>query len=195
MQGDADFMAPDALIEEEKRLHAEREKQRLAEAPSPSSINADVDTTSPPVTAPFAPVNNTGAPKAISARPPPSLVAGRYNALENLLNKSEMYTKFLVEQIANDVEGEALLSSSKAPPLIPTPSAAPAPKAGKGAKGKRGRADASTSSLSTLEAGEASKGAESHEEHPNPFEAFEATQRILPLLNADLRDYQIKGVK
>lgn len=197
LQGDVDIMAPDALIEEERRLHEEREKERLAGAPSPSSIHGADDATSPPpATAPFAPSNT--APKA-TARPPPSLNAGRYNALENLLNKSEMYTKFLVEQITNDVEGEALLSPvepKKAPAPIPASAPEPKTKGVKGANGKkRGRADASTSSLSTLVAGEPAP-VEPLTEGPAPTtNPFEATQRILPLLNADLRDYQVKGVK
>ena len=101
-----------------------------------------------------------------------------------------MYTKFLVEQITNDVEGEALLSSDpkQEPAPAPEPKGAKA-KGGKVAGGKkRGRADASNSSLSTLEVDE-------EEQEGDPKNPFEATQKILPLLNADLRDYQIKGVK
>ncbi len=94
-----------------------------------------------------------------------ALEQGRFAALNHLLLQSEAYAKFLESQM-RDIE-ETMDQATEA---------GPSTQQGK-AGGKRGRGDAGTA---------AAKRAKS---------SLTPTQRLLPLLKADLRDYQIRGVK
>ncbi|KAG1673281.1 hypothetical protein FOA52_002561 [Chlamydomonas sp. UWO 241] len=96
-----------------------------------------------------------------SAEPEVVMDSGRYQALDALLNRSEMYSAFVCEQIAADQQD---MDFATAP--VPMP-------ATKGTKkgGKRTRSgDAKESEVS-------------------------ATKKMLPMMNVEMRDYQLKGVK
>ncbi|GAX75958.1 hypothetical protein CEUSTIGMA_g3401.t1 [Chlamydomonas eustigma] len=94
----------------------------------------------------------------------------KFNALEQLLNTSELYSKFLSEQL-KDVEAR-----TDAEATTTAAATAAAKKAATNPGAKRTR-----------------KGAAKAEEAAK--KELTPTQKLLPLLNADLRDYQLKGVK
>mmetsp|Transcript_16682 Transcript_16682/g.36078 ORF Transcript_16682/g.36078 Transcript_16682/m.36078 type:complete len:748 (+) Transcript_16682:1282-3525(+) len=156
----ARFFASDALLVEEERLRKEREEQQAAAAGA-------------------GPSSDDEAAQAVTSHAPAALENKRFEALETLLNQSEMYTKFLSEQlkdIEQKTEDDAKRTATAAAEEPPTKGKAK----GKTKGGKRGRGKAE---------------AEEEPEAKKSKSSLTPTQELLPLLKADLRDYQLKGVK
>jgi ATP-dependent DNA helicase len=153
------FAAPEAAAEEERRLRAERE------AADAEKAKAD-------------PVN------AEDAGP---LEDKKFAQLEQLLNKSDLYTKFLIEQMDTVADEAAAEAEAKAKAA----GEEPAPSADK-KKGKRTRASPRSSfqaAASTASNKKAKKGSAADPTTPTP------QSLLCPGFVGSLRDYQLKGVK
>lgn len=151
------FAAPETAAEEERHLREERE------AADAEKAKAD-------------PVN------AEDAGP---LEDKKFAQLEQLLEKSDLFTKFLIEQmdtVADEAAAEAE-AKAKAAGEEPTPSADKK-------KGKRTRASPRTSSeAATASNKKAKKGSAADTTAPTP------QSLLCPGFVGSLRDYQLKGVK
>eukprot|EP00798_Chlamydomonas_sp_ICE-L_P024975 gene24975-10636_t len=124
----------------------------------------------------------------------PALAMKRFAALDELLNKSEMYTQFLSEQLK--IGEEEMLAAGPEPTAAATREfleEACGSSCTNPAKGtKRGRTGKAKQAAKKQEEEAAKKQEEQKIAKPV---CLTPTQEFLPLMTAELRDYQLKGVR
>ena len=132
------------------------------------------------------------AAAASDANPPlaeATLTKDRAAELDKLLNQTDLYTKFLSEQmesIEQKTEAEAAAEAA----------AAAAAAAGGGKKGKKagkGGAAAAGTGASAAVTTTAAADAAADKKRKRSADGLSPTQELLPLIDGELRDYQLRG--
>lgn len=114
-----------------------------------------------------------------------TLSKSRAAELDKLLNQTDLYTKFLSEQmdsIEQKTEAEAATEAS----------AAAAAAGGGGKKGKKAGKGGAAGAASAAAAATAT-AADAAKKRKRSAEGLSPTQELLPLIKGELRDYQLRG--
>lgn len=214
-------MAPEAAVAEEERLRAEREVRKMFRRVSFFRFGGDgvevddvvvVVVVGPLCSSHHSPAlsqlttttinnnkNNTpqqqqaAAAAASNANPltEATLSKSRAAELDKLLNQTDLYTKFLSEQmesIEQKTEAEAAAEAAAAAAAA----GGQGGKKGKKAGGKGGAAGARGGSAGPAGTA-AAAAADAEKKRKRSADGLSPTQELLPLIEGELRDYQLRG--
>ena len=115
-----------------------------------------------------------------------TLSKSRAAELDKLLNQTDLYTKFLSEQMESIEQKTEAEAAAEAAAAAAAGGGKKGKKAGKGGAGAGGAASAAAAAAATA-------AADGDKKRKRSADGLSPTQELLPLIQGELRDYQLRG--